>query len=141
MKRKRSERGAVVVEFAIVLPVLLLIILSLIDFGRYFYVRVSLSSASIEVANAISRGLLLDSDSSAIKEGKINSIINDVSPGIASFAQLNSPAQLILAPLPAVCPNVNNASATTITTNFSSISPINIFFSTVTSTSTIRCLQ
>ncbi|NDA41863.1 MAG: hypothetical protein EBX85_04495 [Actinobacteria bacterium] len=141
MKRKRSERGAVVVEFAIVLPVLLLIILSLIDFGRYFYVRVSLSSASIEVSNAISRGLLLDSDSSAIKESKIISIINDVSPGIASFAQLESSAQLSLSPLPEVCPNANNASATTITTSFSSISPINIFFSTVTSTSTIRCLQ
>jgi Flp pilus assembly protein TadG len=36
VRRLREERGQALVEFAVVLPVLLLIILGIIDFGRFF---------------------------------------------------------------------------------------------------------
>lgn len=48
----RSERGASAVEFAIVLPVLFLIIAGIVDFGRYFFFQIQLSNAAREGARA-----------------------------------------------------------------------------------------
>jgi Flp pilus assembly protein TadG len=140
MKRK-NERGATVVEFAVVLPILLLILLSMIDFGRYFYVRISLSSASFEVADAVSRGLISTSDDATQKTTKILAISNDVSPGIAGFAQLNSSAQLTLTPLPSACPSTTGLITVKLSTSFNSISPISSFFSEASSSTTMRCLR
>lgn len=50
MKIKRKEKGAVAVEMAIVLPMLLLILLGTIEFGRVFNVQVSLTQAAREGA-------------------------------------------------------------------------------------------
>lgn len=141
MSTWKNERGAVAVEFAIVLPILLLILLSIIDFGRYAYVRISLSSASFEVADAVTRGLFLNSDTSATKQSKMLALIGDVAPGIASFAQLQSSAQLVLAPLPDICPNTANQITVTLRTGFNSISPLNSFFSEASSTTSMRCLR
>ena len=141
MRSRRSERGATVVEFAVVLPVLLLILFSMIDFGRYFYVRISLSSATFEVADAITRGLIVTTDSPSDKESKLRSVISDISPGIASFAQLSSNAQLTITPLPDACPNSTNKTRVVLSTSFNSISPIKSFFNTATSTTLMRCLR
>lgn len=50
MKVKGPERGAVAVEMAIVLPLLLLILLGTIEFARVFNVQVSLTQAAREGA-------------------------------------------------------------------------------------------
>lgn len=50
MKLTRKEKGAVAVEMAIVLPLLLLILLGIIEFGRVFNVQVSLTQAAREGA-------------------------------------------------------------------------------------------
>lgn len=50
MKSRRKERGAVAVEMAIVLPLLLLILLGIIEFGRAYNVQVSLTQAAREGA-------------------------------------------------------------------------------------------
>lgn len=50
MKIKAKERGAVAVEMAIVLPLLLLILLGIIEFGRVLNVQVSLTQAAREGA-------------------------------------------------------------------------------------------
>lgn len=50
MKIKGKERGAVAVEMAILLPLLLLILLGIIEFGRVFNVQVSLTQAAREGA-------------------------------------------------------------------------------------------
>jgi len=50
MKPGRKERGAVAVEMAIVLPLLLLILLGIIEFGRAYNVQVSLTQAAREGA-------------------------------------------------------------------------------------------
>ncbi|MCX2748194.1 pilus assembly protein [Arthrobacter sp. MI7-26] len=50
MKAKQKERGAVAVELAIVLPLLLLILIGIIEFGRVLNVQVSLTQAAREGA-------------------------------------------------------------------------------------------
>lgn len=46
--REQSQRGAVAVEFAIVLPVLLLLILAIVEFGRAYNVQLTLTAAARE---------------------------------------------------------------------------------------------
>jgi Flp pilus assembly protein TadG len=50
------ERGAAVVEFALVLPLLLGLILATVDFGRYWVTRTELTSAAQEGARAVATG-------------------------------------------------------------------------------------
>ncbi|WP_347108045.1 TadE/TadG family type IV pilus assembly protein [Paenarthrobacter sp. S56] len=47
---RRKEAGAVAVEFAIVLPVFLLLVLGIFEFGRALNIQVSLSEAAREAA-------------------------------------------------------------------------------------------
>ncbi|MDN4610768.1 TadE/TadG family type IV pilus assembly protein [Arthrobacter burdickii] len=50
MKRYRNEKGAVAIELAFVLPVLLLILIGILEFGRVMNVQVSLTQAAREGA-------------------------------------------------------------------------------------------
>lgn len=50
VKRLQKERGAVAVEMAIVLPLLLMLLIGIIEFGRVFNVQISLSQAAREGA-------------------------------------------------------------------------------------------
>ena len=49
----RKERGAAAVEMAIVLPMLLLVIGGLVDFGRAFYLNAVITNASREGARMV----------------------------------------------------------------------------------------
>lgn len=50
----RSERGAAMVEFAIVLPILLLMVFGIVDFGRALYTLNNLTAATREGARLAS---------------------------------------------------------------------------------------
>jgi Flp pilus assembly protein TadG len=50
LKTKHEQRGAVAVEMAILLPLLLLILIGIIEFGRVFNVQISLNQAAREGA-------------------------------------------------------------------------------------------
>jgi Flp pilus assembly protein TadG len=63
-KRGRDDRGAAAVEFALVLPVLLLVIFGIIDFGRLLYAKITLS----EAAHAGARAAALVGESAAQDE-------------------------------------------------------------------------
>jgi Flp pilus assembly protein TadG len=52
MRRHGADRGSAAVEFALLLPVLMLIIFGIIDFGRYMNARIVLSQAAYEGARA-----------------------------------------------------------------------------------------
>ena len=48
--RRQRDRGAAAVEFALVLPLLLLLVLGILEFGRVFNIQISLSNAAREGA-------------------------------------------------------------------------------------------
>lgn len=47
---RESERGAAAVEFALIVPILLMLVLGIFEFGRAFNIQVSLSEAAREAA-------------------------------------------------------------------------------------------
>lgn len=53
MRKLQSERGAVAVEFAFVVPLLLLILLGIVEFGRAYNVQISLTHAARETARTM----------------------------------------------------------------------------------------
>ena len=138
--KKDTERGSAIVEFALILPIFLLLVFSVIDFGRYFYIRTAITNASIEVASAVTRGLYLESESSMQKNQKIQAVLDKVAPNAATFAQLSSSATLTV-PIASACPNALNETTVEISTVFNSISPISTFLNQVSSKTTMRCLR
>lgn len=54
---RRSDRGAAAVEFAIVFPLMLLIVFATIDFGRALFSQVTLTQAAREGARVEAMGL------------------------------------------------------------------------------------
>lgn len=52
MRVRRSDEGAVAVEFALVIPVLLLLLFGIVDFGRLLYVKNALVYATADGARA-----------------------------------------------------------------------------------------
>ena len=45
---QQSERGAVAVEFALILPILLMLVLGIVEFGRAYNTQISLTHAARE---------------------------------------------------------------------------------------------
>jgi Flp pilus assembly protein TadG len=58
-ERLRCERGQAAVELAMVLPLLLIILLGVIEFGRAFELKHAISGLSREAANLAARGASL----------------------------------------------------------------------------------
>jgi Flp pilus assembly pilin Flp len=52
--KMRSKKGAAAVEFALILPLVTLLLFGIIDFGRLFFVQISLTSASREAVRTSS---------------------------------------------------------------------------------------
>lgn len=52
----RSERGAAMVEFALILPLILLLLFGVIEFGRAYNVKVQLTGAAREGARVVALG-------------------------------------------------------------------------------------
>ena len=52
-RRMRSERGAVAVEFALVVPLLLLLLFSIVSVSRAFQVQATLTAAAREAARTM----------------------------------------------------------------------------------------
>ena len=48
--RTREERGAALVEFALVLPLLMAILMGILDYGYVYYVRLTMTNAAREGA-------------------------------------------------------------------------------------------
>ncbi|MEA2902245.1 MAG: hypothetical protein QOH36_2132 [Actinomycetota bacterium] len=98
--RRRDDRGAAVVEFALVLPVLVLFVFGIIEFGRAYNARIELTSAVREGARASALGGDLAAATAATKAA---------APGL-------TPSKIIVTASPATCPvnplPTSNASVT-----------------------------
>mgnify|MGYP003336035174 FL=1 len=74
----QRESGAIAVEFALIAPLLLLLIVVIIDFGRYFFVQISLNSASHEAARI---GSLIE-----VSGVEMQTLARATAPGAAGLA-------------------------------------------------------
>ncbi len=53
---RTTDRGAVMVELALILPILVMLLIGIIDFGRAFNAQVSIQGAAREGARALALG-------------------------------------------------------------------------------------
>lgn len=60
--RGRRERGAAAVEFALVLPILIVILLGILDFGLYYYNDLQLTHAARDAARYLSVGKVAEAN-------------------------------------------------------------------------------
>jgi Flp pilus assembly protein TadG len=74
----RSDSAAALVEFAIVLPILLLIVFGIVDFGRALYTANNLTSAVREGARLASTQISPDPTTAASKTAVTNAVKNYV---------------------------------------------------------------
>jgi Flp pilus assembly protein TadG len=56
MRRSRDEQGAAMVELAIILPVLLMLVVGIIEFGRAYSTQVAIQAAAREGARELALG-------------------------------------------------------------------------------------
>jgi len=84
-KRKRDDRGAVMVEFAIVLPILIMLVMGIIEFGRAYNAQVSIQAAAREGARALALG------GSA---SEVDALVRDAAPSVTidSISQTPCPS-------------------------------------------------
>ena len=96
MLDRRSERGASAVEFGLVVPILLLLVLGIVEFGHAFQVQGTLSAAAREGA----RSMALRNDQVHAKDA-VQEAASALNPGITD-------AQITITP-PACPAGTSNA--------------------------------
>jgi Flp pilus assembly protein TadG len=96
-ERSRGERGASVVEFALVVPLLLVLVLGIVEFGHAFQVQGSLSAAAREGA----RVMALQSNPAAARAA-VRDAAPTLDPAITN-------AQITISP--AACPATTTTTA------------------------------
>ena len=125
MKRRRGansrEAGATIVEFALVLPLLLILIVGLIDFGRMGFVEVSITSASREGARLSSFY-----PSGPTNNQEITTLVEAAAPGAASMAQLNGNGTLTVSIVPCSSTVAADNTSVTVRTNFTWLLPLDL---------------
>jgi hypothetical protein len=104
----RNERGAVAVEFALVVPVLLLLVLGMIDFGRLWFTQVSLSQAAREGARL-----------EALGSSRVYSGTTGAATGFSGLRVYINGTQYSADPSPIVaCPSGSDATVRVVYPNF-----------------------
>lgn len=116
-ERNGGERGAAAVEFAIVVPLLLLILLALVDFGRMFFVQVSVNAASREGARASSLGQ---------STAQVDALVQASSPGTAELSTLSGSSVLNVVQSPCSPAISNENTAVTVSVPFSWFTPLGL---------------
>ena len=94
MRSQLRERGAAAVEFALILPVLLALVLGVVEFGRAYSVQTQLSGAAREGVRSMA---LTDSSSTAKTTAKAAaSTLNLTDSQIAVTLKAGSTTSLVL---------------------------------------------
>jgi Flp pilus assembly protein TadG len=131
MRPPRGDQGSAAVEFVLVLPVLLIILFSIIDFGRLLNAKIVLSQAAHEGARA----------AALVDEGEAQTIINKIVGSMSS--ELDEPAIDACDPTP----DTGTDATVTLTYHFEYVTPLALFGglgaeggSTLTATAVVPCL-
>jgi hypothetical protein len=109
---RRHDAGAAAVEFALVLPLLLLLVCGIVDFGRALNVQLTLSAAAREGARWEALRL------SATTGVSTASRVATAAPGIAP-----TPATAVLSSCP-VSPSPTQNASVTATTTYTLLTPL-----------------
>ena len=86
MIQKDSERGAAAVEFAILLPVLLLVLIGIMEFGRAYNVQITASNAAREGARYAA---VHYADTSGFTLGKAITVVRNAAPTLPVSTAIN----------------------------------------------------
>ena len=97
LRRVRNNRGATAVEFALVLPLFLLLVLGIVDFGRYFFVEHTLQYATREGMRLALVGRTLN-DANGNPMSRVDSIIKTIQDN-ASLAVNPSSLSIYIYPI------------------------------------------
>ncbi|MDP9429873.1 MAG: pilus assembly protein [Actinomycetota bacterium] len=128
-KGLRGERGAAAVEFAFIVPLLIVLLLGIAEFGRAFQVQGTLSAAAREGA----RAMALQNDSAAARTA--------VQDAASSLAPAVTDGQIAITP--AACPTTTDGSGTNVRVTVTYPMPfLTGFFGTtvdLTGTGVMRC--
>jgi Flp pilus assembly protein TadG len=95
-ERLRSERGAAAVEFALIVPLLIVLVLGIAEFGRAFQVQGTLSAAAREGV----RVMALQNDPAAARTA-VRNAATSLKPAITD-------AEIAISP--STCPTINGGS-------------------------------
>jgi Flp pilus assembly protein TadG len=107
VNRGKHDRGAAVVEFALVVPILLMLVFGIIEFGRLYSIQTSITAA----ARAGARVMALDNNATTAKAAASS----------AAQPYTVTANQIVLAPAACPSPNTTNANVT-VTINY----PVNL---------------
>ena len=91
-KRLRDERGASAVEFGLIVPILLILVLGIVEFGHAFQVQGTLSAAAREGA----RRMALQNDQGQARDA-VQEAAGALSPGITDAQISIDPASCPIA--------------------------------------------
>jgi Flp pilus assembly protein TadG len=89
----RGQSGAVAVEFALVLPILLVLLFGIIEFGLIMYDKALLTNASREAARA---GIVLRSPKPTV--AAIQAVATAYCSGLVTFGVANAPTIVVTQP-------------------------------------------
>lgn len=123
-KLAASRSGSVAVEAAIVIPLFVVLMMGVIDFGRLFYTQMVVQQAAIESARAVSLGQT---------NTQATDVANSVMLGVTPFAHPTAIARAstvtVATPCPALGTTAAGASSLTqvnVSMNFEWLTPLNI---------------
>lgn len=87
MRRSRQDEGQALVEFALILPVLLMLILGLFDVARAVWQENTLAYAAREGTRfAIVHGSASDSPATQASHAAVDTVVRDAAVGVANIA-------------------------------------------------------
>jgi hypothetical protein len=103
----RNDKGAALIEFCLILPVLLVLVFAIIDFGRLIHARIIITNVTREGANLASRDIKSGTDLIAMLQSSA-SPLNLVSSGLICISNIEAGITTRTAPIistqnPPVC--------------------------------------
>ena len=109
-QRRGGDRGAAAVEFALVLPFLLLLVFGLVDFGRAYNAKVTLTHAAREGA----RMLAVDATVADLESALAGTGGRDIAPGVAATVD----------PATSACTATSDDATVVLASDFSYLTPL-----------------